>query len=220
MTQRNDKVTATVQVGGMINYTPCSIEVGEVTTLPAGSDATVTNSGNEYEAVFDFGIPQGAKGDTGETGATGKSAYESAVEQGYEGTEEEFATSLTTVDTKAAQAAASATAAAGSATSASNSATSASNSATTATTKASEASASATAAAASATSAGSNATAAQNYVTQAAAQATAAATSATNAATSATNAAAIEHAMKQTNSLVISQPHSRRYVRLKSLSIS
>lgn len=189
MTQRNDKVTATVQVGGMINYTPCSIEVGEVTTLPAGSDATVTNSGNEYEAVFDFGIPQGAKGDTGETGATGKSAYESAVEQGYEGTEEEFATSLTTVDTKAAQAAASATAAAGSATSASNSATSASNSATTATTKASEASASATAAAASATSAGSNATAAQNYVTQASTFASNASNSATNAASYASNAA-------------------------------
>lgn len=189
MTQRNDKVTATVQVGGMINYTPCSVEVGEVTTLPAGSDATVTNSGNDYEVVLDFGIPQGAKGDTGDTGATGKSAYESAVEQGYEGTEEEFGTSLITIDEKAAAAASSASDAADSATAAANSATSAASSASTATTKASEAASSATSAASSATSAGSNATAAQNYVTQASTFASNAANSATNAASYASNAA-------------------------------
>ena len=48
-----------------------TIAVGTVTTLPAGSPATVTNSGDENNAVFDFGIPQGAKGDKGDTGATG-----------------------------------------------------------------------------------------------------------------------------------------------------
>ena len=39
-----------------------TIAVGTVTTLPAGSNATVTNSGTSSSAVFDFGIPQGATG--------------------------------------------------------------------------------------------------------------------------------------------------------------
>lgn len=39
-----------------------TIEVGTVTTLPAGSDATVDNSGTENAAVFDFGIPRGDPG--------------------------------------------------------------------------------------------------------------------------------------------------------------
>ena len=51
-----------------------NISVGSVTTLPAGSNATVVNSGTSLDAVLDFGIPQGVKGDTGETGATGQSA--------------------------------------------------------------------------------------------------------------------------------------------------
>ncbi len=48
-----------------------TISVGAVTTGAAGSSATVTNSGTSSAAVFDFTIPQGAKGDTGDTGATG-----------------------------------------------------------------------------------------------------------------------------------------------------
>ena len=39
-----------------------TIAVGSVTTLPPGSNATVTNSGTSSSAVFDFGIPQGASG--------------------------------------------------------------------------------------------------------------------------------------------------------------
>lgn len=39
-----------------------TITVGTVTTLPAGSDATVTNSGTSHAAVFNFGIPKGADG--------------------------------------------------------------------------------------------------------------------------------------------------------------
>jgi hypothetical protein len=42
-----------------------TIAVGTVTTLPAGSNATVTNSGTSSSAVFDFGIPQGATGPSG-----------------------------------------------------------------------------------------------------------------------------------------------------------
>ena len=43
-----------------------TIAVGTTTTLPAGSAATVTNSGTSSAAVFDFGIPKGedAAGET------------------------------------------------------------------------------------------------------------------------------------------------------------
>lgn len=40
-----------------------TVSVGTVTTLSPGSAATVTNSGTSAAAVFNFGIPQGAKGD-------------------------------------------------------------------------------------------------------------------------------------------------------------
>lgn len=39
-----------------------TIAVGTVTTLPAGSSATVTNAGTSGTAVFNFGIPKGADG--------------------------------------------------------------------------------------------------------------------------------------------------------------
>lgn len=57
-----------------------SVEIGTTETLPAGSDAVVTNSGTSTDAVLNFGIPTGAqgpqgekgdKGDKGDTGATG-----------------------------------------------------------------------------------------------------------------------------------------------------
>ena len=57
-----------------------NISIGTVTTLSAGSEATVVNSGTSMDAILDFGIPQGAtgatgpqgpKGETGATGATG-----------------------------------------------------------------------------------------------------------------------------------------------------
>lgn len=41
-----------------------TVSVGTVTTLSPGSTATVTNSGTETDAVFDFGIPQGQRGET------------------------------------------------------------------------------------------------------------------------------------------------------------
>ena len=47
-----------------------TIAVGSVTTLAAGSDATVTNSGTSSAAVLNFGIPQGAAGETGEDGVS------------------------------------------------------------------------------------------------------------------------------------------------------
>lgn len=42
--------------------TAATVAVGTVTTLPAGSSATVTNSGTSSAAVFNFGIPKGTDG--------------------------------------------------------------------------------------------------------------------------------------------------------------
>ena len=39
-----------------------TIQVGTVTTLPAGSPATVQNAGTQNDAIFNFGIPQGQQG--------------------------------------------------------------------------------------------------------------------------------------------------------------
>lgn len=77
---------------------PNVLTVGEVTTGAAGSDAAATITGTAPEQVLGLTIPRGdkgAKGDTGDDstvpGPTGKSAYEFAVDAGFEGTEEEFA---------------------------------------------------------------------------------------------------------------------------------
>ena len=48
-----------------------TITVGDVTTLDAGQDATVTNAGSTSAAVLNFGIPKGEKGDKGDPGAQG-----------------------------------------------------------------------------------------------------------------------------------------------------
>ncbi len=51
-----------------------TIEIGTVTTGEPGTQVSVTNSGNENAAIFDFVIPQGAAGKDGEDGAAGKAA--------------------------------------------------------------------------------------------------------------------------------------------------
>ena len=48
-----------------------SVTVGTTTTLPAGSSATVTNSGTDTDPILNFGIPQGATGQNGQDGADG-----------------------------------------------------------------------------------------------------------------------------------------------------
>ena len=45
-----------------------TITVGTVTTSAPGSDAEITNSGTDQNAVFDFVIPRGEAGPTGATG--------------------------------------------------------------------------------------------------------------------------------------------------------
>lgn len=49
-----------------------TIKVGTVTTGAAGSSASVTNSGSSSAAIFDFSIPQGAKGEKGDQGPKGE----------------------------------------------------------------------------------------------------------------------------------------------------
>lgn len=49
-----------------------TVTVGDVTTLDAGQDATVTNAGSTSAAVFNFGIPKGPKGDKGDQGPAGQ----------------------------------------------------------------------------------------------------------------------------------------------------
>ena len=52
---------------GADGVTP-NLSIGTVTTLPATEDAYVTRTGTDENPVFDFGIPQGLKGDKGDTG--------------------------------------------------------------------------------------------------------------------------------------------------------
>ena len=54
----------------VLNNAP-SIEVGTTTTLPAGSQATVTAIKDGRDAVLNFGIPKGDKGDQGIKGDSG-----------------------------------------------------------------------------------------------------------------------------------------------------
>lgn len=48
-----------------------TIQIGSVTTGAAGSNVSVTNSGNSSNAILNFTIPKGDKGDKGDTGNTG-----------------------------------------------------------------------------------------------------------------------------------------------------
>ena len=56
---------------GADGVTP-TLKVGTVTTLAAGSNATVTMSKNNNEYTLNFGIPKGNKGDTGASGSSGE----------------------------------------------------------------------------------------------------------------------------------------------------
>lgn len=62
-----------------------TIVIGSVSTLPAGSNATVTNSGTSTAAILNFGIPAGATGATGATGQAGQSITGPQGPQGEQG---------------------------------------------------------------------------------------------------------------------------------------
>ena len=55
---------------GPAGTTP-TIQIGNVSTVSAGSSASVTNSGTSTAVVLNFEIPQGAKGDVGDIGPQG-----------------------------------------------------------------------------------------------------------------------------------------------------
>lgn len=62
------------------------ISIGNVTTLPAGSDATATLTGTKYAKLLNLGIPQGAQGEQGPRGVTGpEGARGPQGEQGVKG---------------------------------------------------------------------------------------------------------------------------------------
>lgn len=52
-----------------------TVKVGTVTTLEAGSNATVTNVGTETNAILNFGIPQGTPGEGGGSSEGGTTNY-------------------------------------------------------------------------------------------------------------------------------------------------
>lgn len=56
-----------------------TVSVGTTSTLPAGSSATVTNSGTGTDPILNFGIPKGDKGDTGDVPIT---VYEQTLTAG------------------------------------------------------------------------------------------------------------------------------------------
>lgn len=49
-----------------------TVQVGDTSTLPPGTDAVVSNSGTKKDAVFNFGIPKGEQGNIGPIGPQGK----------------------------------------------------------------------------------------------------------------------------------------------------
>ena len=74
---------------------PNELAIGKVTTGAAGSDASATITGTPPSQTLALTIPRGDKGNKGDAstvpGPTGKTAYQYAVDAGYEGTEAEFA---------------------------------------------------------------------------------------------------------------------------------
>ena len=79
----------------------CTVDVGTTTTDYTGTNALVVNSGTNTDAIFDFIIPRGQKGidgTDGTDGSDGKSAYESALDNGFVGTEAEWLESIKGTD--------------------------------------------------------------------------------------------------------------------------
>ena len=184
-----------------------TVDIADITMLAPDATPYVTNTGTSTDPIFHLFIPRG-KGissitktstsglvdtytitfsdgvTTTFTVTNGKTAYQSAVEGGYSGTEAQFEDDLAHFGQWKTDAETAATNAATSATNAANSASAASTSASNAATSETNAATSETNAAASETAASGSATAAANSATAAAGSASAAASSETNAAAS------------------------------------
>ena len=62
--------------------TAATVQVGTTTTGAPGTDASVTNTGTESNAVLNFVIPAGATGATGANGATGADGTAATIQVG------------------------------------------------------------------------------------------------------------------------------------------
>ena len=69
-TVKGQSILGSGDIGITDGVTP-DISIGNVTTLSAGSNATVTKRGTTTNPIFDFGIPKGATGGTGSSGKDG-----------------------------------------------------------------------------------------------------------------------------------------------------
>ena len=73
--------------GGKDGVTP-DIQIGEVTTLEPGQQATVTREGTNENPIFNFGIPKGNIGDKGKPGEKGTDGIDGkSLEFNWNGTE-------------------------------------------------------------------------------------------------------------------------------------
>ena len=52
-----------------------TLVIGDTTTLPAGSSATVVNVGTEAKAVLNFGVPKGDKGEGGDVASDANNTF-------------------------------------------------------------------------------------------------------------------------------------------------
>lgn len=109
-----------VNAGGFVDSgidASITVDIADITMLPYGEDPSVTNTGTNTDPVFHLSIPNA------------KSAYLSAKDGGYTGTEEQFNSYLVNLQSYATSAANSANTATSKASESSTSATNAANSA-------------------------------------------------------------------------------------------
>ena len=66
-----------------------TLTIGTVTALETGT-ASATITGTAPDQVLNLGLPKGDSGVNGTNGSDGKSAYQSAVDNGFTGTEAEW----------------------------------------------------------------------------------------------------------------------------------
>jgi hypothetical protein len=71
LTQNIQQKLNSLTAGSPVNGVSATISVGTTTTLSPGSNASVTNSGTNLDAVFNFGIPRGLQGNPGNPGNNG-----------------------------------------------------------------------------------------------------------------------------------------------------
>ena len=77
----NNVIYVAMNVDTILNKT---IDIGTVKTTEAGTNATVTNSGTQYNPVLNFTIPRGDKGEQGDNGKDGKDGDDGGMDATYD----------------------------------------------------------------------------------------------------------------------------------------